>query len=207
MGPIATDVVLLPDAAMTDQAIALNRMLVGKDAREITLEAGRCLPHISLAMGCIDESDVEPIAGWLQRLAGQTPVRELDVAGVIIPTNARGQKATLLEVKKSRALQALHEMVMTTLESYFRYEASAAMIYDDVVAETTLEWIRAYREKAAFERFLPHITIGYGELPTQLSLPSGFGVSKLALCHLGNHCTCRKVLAFASLETGERSSQ
>jgi hypothetical protein len=73
------------------------------------------------------------------------------------------------------------------------------MIHDGVVAETTLDWIRTYPRKAGYERFDPHITIGYGQGPSDLSLPIPFTASQLALCHLGNHCTCRKVLAGVSL--------
>jgi 2'-5' RNA ligase len=200
MTQIAIDVVLLPDAVMTGKAITWNRELVGRYAREIVLDARTRLPHISLAMGCIVESDLEAIQGLLQELAEQTPALRLHPAGTDISANSLGQKVTLLEIQNSPELQTLHESVMTKLAPYFRHEADATMIHDDVVAETTLEWIRGYREKAAFERFRPHITIGYGELPAGWPLPSGFGVSKLALCHLGNHCTCRRVLASVSLK-------
>jgi hypothetical protein len=68
------------------------------------------------------------------------------------------------------------------------------MIYgSEKVAETTLLWIKNYREKSSFEMFSPHITIGYGQVGTPAG-PIEFRASKLALCHLGNHCTCRKVL-------------
>ena len=48
------------------------------------------------------------------------------------------------------------------------------------------------------ENCLPHITIGYGEL-SHFLFPEEFTASKLALCHLGNHCTCRRVLASFAL--------
>lgn len=43
------------------------------------------------------------------------------------------------------------------------------------------------------EDFLPHITLGKGTLDAKAGETS-FTASRLALCHLGNHCTCRKVL-------------
>jgi hypothetical protein len=64
-----------------------------------------------------------------------------------------------------------------------------------------LAWIKSYPEKSSFERFSPHITIGYGEINDYSFPPQGvlrtmkFAVSRLALCHLGNHCTCRRILA------------
>ena len=150
-------------------------------------------------MGCIDESDIDAIAGLLRNLARKEPVGRLRITGIVSSTNARGQKTSLLEVERTPALQALHESVMEELSPFFRHEASAAAVCDDVVAETTLEWIRRYREKAAFERFLPHITIGYGQMPDEPPFPIDFNVAELALCHLGNHCTCRRVLTSVPL--------
>ncbi len=70
------------------------------------------------------------------------------------------------------------------------------MIYGDQdVAASTLAWIRHYREKAAFAAFFPHITIGYGQVQEPMTFPMPFVASQLAVCHLGNHCTCRNVLA------------
>jgi hypothetical protein len=64
------------------------------------------------------------------------------------------------------------------------------------VTESTLAWIRDYREKSSFERFFPHITLGYGRL-ADFPFPARFTAPRLALCHLGNHCTCRRILASA----------
>jgi len=89
MSHIATDVVLLPDATMTEKAIAANKALIGDDAGEITLGSGTCLPHISLAMGCIDEADVDAIGSLLQKLARKVPVRQLQVVGTVTSTNSR----------------------------------------------------------------------------------------------------------------------
>ena len=58
MNKIAVDVVLLPSDEMTDRAIRANTELVEKFGSEIVLNKKNCLPHISLAMGCINERDV-----------------------------------------------------------------------------------------------------------------------------------------------------
>jgi hypothetical protein len=82
---------------------------------------------------------------------------------------------------------------------YFRRDVTEEMIYgEEEVAQTTLDWIENYAEKAAFGNFMPHITIGYGDAEEEM-LPITFRASRLALCHLGNHCTCRKVLAAVNL--------
>ncbi len=199
IGQIAVDVVLLPDEAMTSQAIEINRRLITSSRPEIVLSKKNCLPHISLAMGCIDEADVTALQRRLESLARKTSVRQLRIVGVVASVNSRGETTSLLDVDRTEELQALHEQVMQEMMPFFRYEVSEAMIHDEAVSETTLDWIRTYPQKAAYEHFRPHITIGYGQAPTGLSFPISFRVTRLTLCHLGNHCTCRRVLAAADL--------
>ncbi len=204
MGRIAVDVVLLPDEAMTARAIDLNRRLITDGPPEIVLSREDHLPHISLAMGCIDEADIEAIQARLGDLARRTAVKRLTVVGVVASTNARGETTSLLEVERTAELQALHEQVMEEMQPYFRYDISAAMLYDEVVAPSTLEWIRTYPQKSSYENFRPHITLGCGQAPPGLSFPISFTVERLALCHLGNHDTCRRILATADVAWASR---
>lgn len=201
MGQTAVDVVLLPSDKMTDRVIEANAELVEKFGREIVLNKENCLPHISLAMGCITEGDIASIEKVLESVAKESPLRNLKVIGIRTSTNARGEQVSVFEIAKTRELQSLHEKVMKQVTPYFNYDVTSDMIYgDEEVAQTTLLWIENYAEKASFANFLPHITIGYGKIAGQ-SFPIEFAVSKLALCHLGNHCTCRKILASIDLES------
>jgi len=191
----AVDVVLLPDEAMTDRAIEANTELVRKFGRNIVLNKEKCLPHISLAMGCIDEKDIAAVKNILEEIASTSTLEDLKVAGIHTATNSVGEKVTAFEVKRTKKLQSLHEEVMEKLSPYLTYNITTDMIYgDEEVAETTLFWIKNYREKSSFVNFSPHITIGYGEIKKG-PFPIKFSPSKLALCHLGNHCTCREILA------------
>lgn len=195
MGRIAVDIVLLPDEAMTGRAIELNVKLGG----EIVLNKENCLPHISLAMGCIDEKDIGAVEKVLTAIAERCTIGKLKIIGIHTSTNSRGETVSVFEIERIRELQSLHEKVMEKVQPYFSSDVTADMICGDKeVAETTLEWIRDYREKASFAKFFPHVTIGYGEAQEQ-DFPIEFSVSKLALCHLGNHCTCRKILSSINL--------
>jgi mannose-6-phosphate isomerase-like protein (cupin superfamily) len=191
---LAVDVALLPDEAMTRQAIELNRQLVTDGPQEIPLSREDRLPHISLAMGCLDEADLPAMQKRLENLAQKTTVRQLRIVDLISSVNSRGETTSLLEVERTPQLQALHEEVMQAMEPCFRYEPTEAMISDDVVSPSCLDWIRTYRQKSSYEHFLPHLTLGYGRVPPGLSFPMPFTAARLALCHLGNHCTCRRII-------------
>jgi len=201
MAKIAVDVVLLPSEEMADKAIAANKELLKQCPDKIVLDKESCLPHISLAMGCIDERDIADIEKILQTIAKQSSLGQLNVIGIHIGTNSGGEKVSVLQIEKTEALQLLHEEVMQKLAPYFSCDVTADMVLSPPMAsESTLAWIKNYPEKSSFGKFLPHITIGYGEI-NDYSFPIEFAVSKLALCHLGNHCTCRKILASVKLES------
>ena len=70
MSKIAIDVVLLPSEEITDRAVAANRELLKQYPDKIILNKENCLPHISLAMGCIDQtqiSDAEEILNLIEK--------------------------------------------------------------------------------------------------------------------------------------------
>ena len=201
MAEIAVDVVLLPSEEMADKAIAANKELLKQCADKIVLDKENCLPHVSLAMGCIDERDIDNIEKVLRTIANQSSLGQLNIIGIHTGTNSASEKVSVLQIEKTEALQSLHEEVMQKLAPYFSYDVTADMVLSPPMAgESTLLWIKNYPEKSSFEKFFPHITIGYGEI-NNFSFPIKFAASKLALCHLGNHCTCRKILASVKLES------
>jgi len=200
MGRKAVDVVLLPAEAMMDKAIEANRELVRKFGKKIVLNKESCLPHISLAMGCVDERDITAVGRVLKAIAEKIRLPELSIIGVGTTATSAGEKVSVFEVDRTQELQSLHEEIMEKLAPYLSSDVTEDMIAETEAGEFTLNWIKDYRQKSSFANFLPHITIGYGEVD-DLSFPIKFGVSKLALCHLGSHCTCREVLL--SIEPGE----
>jgi len=200
MAEIAVDAVLLPSEEMVDKTIAANRELQKQYAEKIILDKESCLPHISLAMGCIDERDIADIEKVLQTIAKQNSLGRLSAIGIHSSENSAGEQVSVIQIERTEALQSLHEEVLRRLEPYFNYDVTVDMVLSPPMAgESTLAWIKDYPEKSSFEKFFPHITIGYGEI-NDYSFPIEFAVSKLALCHLGNHCTCRRILASAELK-------
>jgi len=194
MALIAVDVALLPSDEMMDRAVEANRELLKQCPDKIVLDKESCLPHVSLAMGCIDEKDIGKIGDILQDVAESGSPGQLRVAGIQTGTNADGEEVSVLQLKKTERLQWLHETVMRRLEPYFSHDVTADMVLSPPAADkATLLWIRDYPHKSSFERFSPHITLGYGRIDN-IPLPATFAAPRLALCHLGNHCTCKRVL-------------
>ncbi len=201
MAQIAVDAVLIPSEEVMDIAIEANRELLKQHPNKIILDKENCLPHISLAMGCIVQRRIADVEIILQKITKEYSIGILHIIGVQTITNASGEKVSVLQIERTEMLQSFHEQIMQRLEDFFSYGVTADMVLSNkAVSKTTLQWIKNYPEKSSYENFFPHITLGYGEVEIG-SLPMKFNVSKLALCHLGNHCTCRKVLATAELTT------
>jgi 2'-5' RNA ligase len=196
---IAVDVVLLPSEEMMDMVIYANKELLRQYPQKIVLDKLACLPHISLAMGCIHQKNVPEIEIILKNTAREHPIDFLSAVRVHVQKNSSGEIVSVLQIENTDLLQELHEHLMKKLSHFFSYDVRADMIFgDESVSKSTLLWIKNYPEKSSYSNFFPHITLGYGEIKIT-DLPIEFSVSKLALCHLGNHCTCRKVLAEADL--------
>jgi hypothetical protein len=197
MSIIAADIVLLPEETMTDYAITVNAELIKRFGSEIVLNKKDCLPHISLAMGCINQKDVIKIGESLKPLAAIAP-RRLKLAGIQRTTSFSGEIVSVLQVERSNQLQNLHEKICKAIKPWFTYEAEEEIIAGGQAGPSTLQWIRNYSVKSSHFNFSPHITIGYGDLQDR-ELPADFAVSHLVVCHLGNHCTCAKILWSAEI--------
>ncbi|MBN1621891.1 MAG: 2'-5' RNA ligase family protein [Endomicrobiales bacterium] len=195
---LAVDIVLLPSEEITDKAIELNKILVKEFKSKITLNKKDFLPHISLAMGVLAEKDLSDVKEKLAGISREFGRMELEIREVVA-NEYSDKKISVINMNRTSKLQKLHERIMKVASSYFTYDAKMEMLYmPDGLDESALRWINNYPKDSAFESFEPHITLGYGEL-NGVEVPVRFSSSKLALCHLGNNCTCRKILASFNL--------
>jgi 2'-5' RNA ligase len=198
MTKIAIDIVLLPSEEVMDRAIAANRELLTQNPDKIILNKENCLPHISLAMGCISQSQMSDAEEILSSIATNYKNETLKFIGFSTSTNSIGEKVTVAIIEKTKLLQSLHEDIMTKLAQYLSYDITENMLVSEKVDESTLLWIKNFPENSSFKKYYPHITLGYGQLEN-FPFSGNCEISKLAICHLGNHCTCRKILVSIGL--------
>jgi 2'-5' RNA ligase len=183
MAKIAIDVVLLPPEEIMDQAIEINKKL--KDD-PIQLNKKNCLPHISLCMGLMDQKDFEKIKKILLDISK-------DFSGLNLNINKICNEKKSFKILYNEQLQKLHEKIMINLSPYLTYDAKVEHCFSPPnVVEKTLFWINNYKKNHP-ENFDPHITLGRNDVEEK-DLNLNFVSSRLALCHLGNYCTCRKIL-------------
>ena len=66
---IAIDVVLLPPPEVMEKVVEINKEIVSKGSKDIVLDKEKCLPHITLAMGCIKEEELKVIQKVIEEVS------------------------------------------------------------------------------------------------------------------------------------------
>jgi 2'-5' RNA ligase len=200
MNQLAIDVVILPPDNVMEIAINYNKLLRNNTEENIVLGKTRYLPHISLLMGCLAANQLGEITSRLHAMAKEHNPLRLSVSG-IHKDKSESYDVVSFEIKRTQELQSLHESIVNSCGRFLSQDADEVDMADPPpIKKSSLGWINRFIPQACFENFWPHITLGFGEYPGTFE-PFDFPASKLAICHLGNHCTCAEVLAEVFLTT------
>jgi hypothetical protein len=191
---IAVAVVLLPPPEIMALAVDANRKLLSPEPQKIQLDLEHTLPHLTLGMASVRESEVSHIGNILFRITQNFAVLDLAIMAQKDRPAADGTRTSRFEITRTPDLSALHEAVMEGLRAHSTYDAEAGQfLAPPPVDRHAPHYLNHYPSAAAYGRFEPHITLGtgYGETP---GLPILFKAGRVALCRLGASCTCRKIL-------------
>ena len=194
MRKIAIDVVLLLPEEVEDKAIAINKELVKIGPENIIFEREKCVPHASLCMAVIDEKDLNKIENVLKEILRNFDKLHLEILGIKSKINPLGKISNSFDIAKDKELQRLHEEIMIKLSPFFHKEAAEENFFLPLkYRELTIRWTEEYPETSAFEKFKPHVSLGFGELQENVA-PFSFTSSRIAVFQMGDYCTCKKKL-------------
>jgi hypothetical protein len=199
---LAVDVVLLlpePVAAWAKQVNAVMNERTGDSTVVLGDETG--VPHISLAMAAVREADLAAIRAELDAIALCHLPLNLFPDRIVTVTTETGEQVSGLNLEITNALRGLHREVMAAVAPFRLSGVTPEMVFgsdDREISNFTTAYIAGYPENAAGDRFSPHVTLGYWKVDPDLGPGPGvciFRGFRLALCHLGNNCTCGRVLS------------
>jgi len=194
MKKLAIDIVLLPPKEITSLAIEVNKSLHPRDT-EIVFENGEMLPHISLMMGAMEIEDQSSVERLLKIAAQQFTSLTLELERIEFGELPKGEIIAWFEINRTAKIKKLHEMLAThSEEALSNDDVDASMFYGQPIRKGIIEYLCNFRKECSFENFRPHITLGVGRATSELKFPISFRANTLALCHLGNYGTCRKIL-------------
>ncbi|MBU1199550.1 MAG: 2'-5' RNA ligase family protein [Nanoarchaeota archaeon] len=192
---LAVDIALIPPNKVLDWIININKNL--KQSKDFFfLNKKNFLPHISLVMSVIDSKDLKSIKKALSSLTQKHSKIDICLSDIKV-YKRQNVVVSGLKIKKSPELQALHEDILKTLKPFFSYKSNKEMFFPPINSLPNYWQLKLHRILIK-KLFSPHLTLGRGT-PKKIKLPYTFKTSKLALCHLGKHSTCRKILASVKL--------
>ncbi len=194
MKQLSIDVVLLPSEEIVDLALEWNARLLEVYPDRICLGKKFTVPHISLAMACLPIAEMSQVEKWLAAIAADTKQLSLHIPGIKVVYNPAGEAISSFDIRPDAELRSLHERIVTGLSRLSTGPATPESTADPGgVGASALQWISDYLSRHSFEAFWPHITLGYGQVEADFPAQD-FVASRLAVFHLGNHCTCERPL-------------
>ncbi|MDD3071876.1 MAG: 2'-5' RNA ligase family protein [Methanoculleus horonobensis] len=201
---VAVDVVLLPPGPIMDMALSANRtLLAGNPGGGIRLDSENCIPHISIAMLPVRREAIPELVAKVARIAGQCSPMTMTIDAIAKHRGGTGGTVCVFHILRPEIIQLFHKTVMNAVEPYAAPGAGTEAFLGEA-SEASVDCLHRFRKTSAYERYSPHITLGFGDLPELipgLDFPVRFEVTGGAVCHLGAHCTCRGVLSGFELGT------
>ncbi len=200
MAKIAVDIALLLPKEVNDICVEINR----KDAEASSdLSKDDNYPHITLAMGVIDEKDLLEVETKLKEISSNFSSLQLEILDIYFKITPEKKKSYGFTIRLTDELKNLHKMIMEKLLPIFSYDVSNSMFFldsDENFNEVSKHWVKNYGKKHSNpDNYHPHISLKCRKAEYS-KFPIKFTSSKLVVCHLGNHCTCRKVLVSVELQ-------
>ena len=186
---IAIDIVLLPPQEIWDLSVSLSRDIREQNPESDILLDDTHLPHITLVQASVD--NLEEIYKVTKKSLADIRPLPFNVECVMIDENG----TVGLSIVKTKELQQLHNDLMSSIEK-FRRDVDSKAFYldsDQAVGRGTLDWVQNFTQHTGYEKYIPHITLGRISSSPKIE-QKRFIADRVAVCHLGNHCTCRKIL-------------
>jgi hypothetical protein len=188
----AIDVVILPPDPVADLSITWNKRLSEIQDQSIVLERIATMPHISLLMGCMSEAGLTKARPLMATLLNRHPAMPLHVMGLRFTGGSHPVAA--LDIRLSEPLARLQQDLIQTLKPVITQDAKETDLKDPPpIGASVLNWINGFVPEQCGDNFWPHITLGHGR-PEETQDAFTFTATRIAICHLGNHCTCRSIL-------------
>lgn len=204
---VALDVVILPPGPIMDMAIGANRILLaGNPGGGIRLEKDISLPHISVAIFPARREDIPEIARRIDRITRRCSPMALTIDAIAKRRVGTETMVSVFHIPRPDVLQLFHKAVMNAMMPYMS-SPTGPEIFAGEASQASLDCLLQFPKSSAYARYSPHITLGSGDLPELvpgIDLPVRFEATRVAICHLGNHCTCQKILAQFDLGANRR---
>jgi len=194
MAKIAIDIALLLPEAINKICVDINQKEHFEKFSDLSKSDNH--PHITLAMGVINENDIKKVNTKLQKIIKQFLKLNLEIIKMVYETTPENKLSYGFEIKLTDEIKKLHGKIMKELLPMFTYNVTSDMFFldsDEKFNEVSKVWIENYGKKHSDpNNYHPHISLKCRKAE-YYNFPVKFITSKVVLCHLGNYCTCRTI--------------
>jgi 2'-5' RNA ligase len=187
MSLIALDIAVLPSDDVARRAIALSASLPAAESQGLRLGPDY-LPHITLVQAFVNEREMVPLLEQVDVVLRAHPALELHVSG-----GGSGASSVWMGIERAPVLVELHQHLLDAVLPFERADGDAGAFCGGDARERDVRWVAQYRETSSGRAFRPHITLGHASHPPIIE-PFDFTARRVAACHLGRFCSCRRVL-------------
>jgi len=165
------------------------------------------LPHITLLQQFMAGGKLSRAQAALERVA--TPLGPFPIH----VTRMRAQRfdddthVVYWEIERSEPLTLLHNRVSAAFASLARAGNGESFFNEESrsIRASTIKYVEEFRRKYAGDNFEPHLTLGFGDRDLRQA-PFSWTADRVAICHLGELNTCRRVLYEQRLRARVRRS-
>jgi 2'-5' RNA ligase len=190
----AIDIAILLPPDVSQRAVALSAALPPHESRGLLL-GPEYLPHITLTQQFTSRDALdEAIARVDLVLRDQKPL-SLRVTG-----GARGSNSVWMAVERTVEIMKLHERLLAATAAFDAADGDASAFFAADARDRDVRGVREFRLESSFARFMPHITLGHASEPP-LVAPIDFVATRIAMCHLGRFCSCRRIIGEKTLRS------
>lgn len=185
MSRIAIDIILLLPEKMNQLCIDINTSGFNHGKTTIQLGTDDFLPHISLVMGVIEETNLEALIQIIQSTSKKYQPLSLQAV--------ESTEHTSFTIFQNQKLQELHEELMNLTSPFLLSESSYEDFFEGnsrTITEKVKNFITNFSKEHSYQNFQPHITL---HTTSGEETKAEFQCDTIALNHVGISGTCRNI--------------
>lgn len=192
MNIIPIGIGLLFDEKTNQWCKKLNKNLQG-------IDFNLSLPHISLAQFIIKEEDLEKVLDELKFNFERDYKFSLEIESL-----KNGSLMSSIIIRKNLNLINFQKRVFEIFEKYNieeqLHKEDFLLDKDEIFDNSTIDWIKNFKENNLNQDSNFHITLGKGSLESLNSEFDNILIQNIIISHLGNYCTYKKILESVKLK-------
>ncbi|MBT4446909.1 hypothetical protein HOA92_07395 [archaeon] len=205
----AIDIVLVPPKEIQVLCFAVNKAAAKVAKSRFEFGQNDYVPHITLILGCVEETSIPKIQKLLQQLVVDYSVLDLELSGFGLYEKLNVQKKAYFQIELNDKLLALHTKVAEIVRPYLLPCKDASVLVEGEktgISESSSRFLNNFLKDYAFENYHAHISLGCFDfeekemLLENISLPIKFKASTVSIYQIGDGCTCREELYSVQLE-------